>query len=48
MDFVVERHIGALVEKGKGPWQRNVVIIKKVMIFLGEDKMKTREWSNLI
>ena len=34
---------GALVEKDKDPWQRNVVII-----FFGEETMTTREWSNLI
>ena len=38
---------GALVEKGKGPYHRNIP-----MIFFNErlleEKMKTREWSNLI
>jgi hypothetical protein len=31
--------------KAGGPWQTNVVMI---MNFLGEEKMNTREWSNLI
>ena len=35
----------ALVEKGKGPWQRNIVILVFWWIFFGEEKSK--EWWNL-
>ena len=38
----------AMVEKGRGLWQRRTAIIKKFMNnFLTDEKMKTREWSNL-
>ena len=39
---------GVLVEKGKGPWQSNDVILFFDKIYFGEEKMKPREWSNLI
>ena len=37
---------GAMVEKGRRPWQKNVVIIIFWWFFDGE-WMKTKEWSNL-
>ena len=41
---------GALVEKCKGPWQRNTLIIKFLWIFFGgrEGKNNKRQKSNLI
>ena len=39
---------GALVEKGKGPWQTNDVMIFFDTMFLGKEKTKIREWSKLI
>jgi hypothetical protein len=37
-----------LIEKGKGPSQRNIVIICLMRFFLGEGKMKTREDKRII
>ena len=35
---------GALVQKGKVPWQRNIVLIHSlIFIFLGVERMRTRE-----
>ena len=34
-------------KKGKGPWQRIIVIIK-LKFFLGKEKMKKIEWLNLV
>ena len=36
---------GALVEKCRGPWPKNVVMIKKKY---GEEKMKTREDKTMV
>ena len=38
---------GALVKKSKGPCQRNVVIMNRLVnFFSGEEKMKTKEDEN--
>ena len=34
--------------KRHGPWQRNVVVINFKWIFLGEEKMKTREDKKMV
>ena len=43
---------GAMVEKGKGPWQYIIIIMNfKWIVFRGKERWrqeKTREWSNLI
>jgi hypothetical protein len=40
---------GALVGKGKGPWQRNDFILLIIFInFFGEEKMKTREDKRMV
>ena len=43
------RKSGARVEKGKGPWQRNVVLINSQwFIFEGEERMKTKEDKSMV
>jgi hypothetical protein len=37
-----------MVEKGKGPWQRNVVTINFKCIICGEEKTKTREDMRMV
>ena len=39
---------GAHVEKGKGPWQGNVVINSLNETIFGEENMKTREDKRMI
>ena len=47
--FVGGRAIrGVWVEKSKGQCQRNVVIINFNEVFLGEEKMETREDNRMV
>ena len=40
--FVGRGKRDAMIEKGKGPWQRNIVIINSLMIFFGEEKRRQK------